>query len=427
MRWELPSKSGSWIFIFGGGTEKEPMISRRVMLTAGLAASGVGRPVRARADTPGVSATEIKIGNTMPYSGPASSYAPIGRLETAFFQMVNETGGFAGRKINFISYDDGLSPPKTVEDVRRLVEEDGVSFLFGMLGTPTNTAIADNLNRRKIPHLFLATGASKFSDYKKYPWTIGFNPNNRIEAQVYATYMRKRNPAAKIAILYQNDDLGKDYVAGVRDVFGDDFDKAVIAASYEVTDATIDSQISMLQASGANILLVAAIPKFAAQSIRKVHDINWKPLFFMSNISISVSTVLAPAGPEKAIGLISAGYLKDATDPSFAGDAGMLNWRAFMAKYMPAADLGDTSYVYSYSACNVIMQVLRQCDGDFSRENIMHQAENLYDLEIQTLLPGIKLNTRPTEHRLIKALQLQKWDGQTWVRFGDLIEGVKES
>lgn len=403
------------------------MINRRAALGAAIASPFVLRVGRAWADAPGVSATEIKIGNTMPYSGPASAYAPIGWFETAFFKMVNEAGGVDGRNINFITYDDGLSPPKTVEDVRRLVEEDGVAFLFGSLGTSTNSAVVDSLNRRKIPHLFIATGGSKFSDYKRYPWTIGFNPSYRTEAQVYAKYMRQQNAATKLAILYQNDDLGKDYLAGVRDVFGDSFEKTVVAASYEVTDATIDSQISTLQASGADTLLVAAIPKFAAQSIRKVHDINWKPVFFMSNISISVAAVLGPAGPEKAIGLISAGYLKDATDPRFASDPGMQDWRAFMAKYLPAADLSDGNYVYAYSTCNTMMQVLRQCEGDFSRENVMRQAENIHDLEIPTLMPGIKLNTRPNEHRVIKALQPAKWDGKSWVRFGDLIEGVSES
>ena len=376
----------------------------------------------AKADSPGVTATEIKIGNTMPYSGPVSSYSPIGKLETAYFAMVNEQGGIAGHKIDFISLDDGYSPPKTVEQVRRLVEEDQVAFLFNTLGTPTNSAIVRYVNQKKVPHLFVATGAAKWGDEKLYPWTTGFQPDYRTEAQIYAKYILQQKPDAKVAVLYQNDDFGKDYLFGLHAVFGDRYAKMVTEATYEPTDPTIDSQITTLQGSGADVLVVAAAPKFAAQAIRKVHDLGWKPMFFMTNVSISVGSVITPAGPDNAIGLISTGWLKDPTDPQWNSDAGMQEWRDFMAKHMPGADLTDANYVYAYAAAKTMMQVLEQCNGDFSRETVMHQAENLHGLVLPTVLPGIKASTSHTDHRPIKAMQLEKWDGKTWVLFGDIIE-----
>ena len=402
------------------------MITRRAALTAGLASAVAGRISSARAaDTPGVSATEIKIGNTMPYSGPASSYSVIGRTEAAYFKMVNDQGGVAGHKINFISLDDGYSPPKTVEDVRQLVEEDQVDFCFQTLGTPTNSAIATYLNQKKVPQLFVGSGASKWSDIKKYPWTMGWQPNYRTEAQIYMKYMLANVKDPKLGILYQNDDFGKDYPTGARDILGKDWDKIVTKnLSYETTDATIDSQIAELQGSGANVLLVSAIPKFAAQSIRKVYDLQWKPMFFMTNVAISVGTVIQPAGPEKAVGLISTQYLKDPTDAAWNDDAGIKTWRAFMAKYNPSGDTTDSATVFAYGISMTMEQVLKQCKGDFSRANVMRQAENLHDLDIPVLLPGIKISTSPTDHRPIKAMQLQRWDGKTWVRFGGLIEGA---
>jgi branched-chain amino acid transport system substrate-binding protein len=375
-------------------------------------------------DTPGVTATEIKIGNTMPYSGPASSYSPIGKIESAFFKMVNEQGGVAGHQINFISLDDGYSPPKTVEDVRRLVEEDQVAFLFNTLGTPTNSAIVRYVNQKKVPHVLLATGAAKWGDEKLYPWTTGFQPDYRTEAQIYGKYILKEKPDAKVAVLYQNDDFGKDYLLGLKAVFGDRYSKMVTEATYEPTDPTIDSQIQTLQSSGADVLVVAAAPKFGAQAIRKVFDLGWKPMFFMTNVSISVASVLTPAGPEKAIGMISTGYLKDPTDHQWDSDAGMQEWRDFMAKNMPGADLTDANYVYGYAAAKTMLQVLKQCDGNFSRENVMHQVENLHALELPTLLPGIKVNTSHTDHRPIKAMRLERWDGKTWELFGDIIEAT---
>jgi branched-chain amino acid transport system substrate-binding protein len=374
-------------------------------------------------DTPGVTATEIKIGNTDAYSGPASAYGVIAKLETAFFKMVNDQGGVAGHKINFISLDDGYSPPKTVEQVRRLIEEDQVALLFNTLGTPTNSAIVRYVNQKKVPQLFISTGADKWGDYQHFPWTMGFQASFRTEARIYAKYILKEKPNAKIAILYQNDDLGKDYLAGMKDVLGDNFDKMVVTASYETTDPTIDSQITSLQAAGANVLLVAAIPKFAAQAIRKVHDLDWKPLFFMSYVSASVGAVIKPAGPENAIGMITAYFMKDPTDLTWKNDAGMNEWRDFMAKYMPGADSTDGNYVFAYGVSKTMLQVLKQCGGDFRRENIMKQAANLHDLELPTLLPGIKVNTSPTNYHPIRQMQLVKFDGTGWVRFGDVIAG----
>ena len=395
------------------------MISRRAALTAGLATAASAALPRAHAAEP------VKIGNTMPYSGPASTYSVIGRTETAFFKMANEQGGVDGHQIDFISYDDGYSPPKTVEQVRRLVEEDKVDFCFQNLGTPCNSAIAEYLNHKKIPQLFVGSGASKWSDYKKYPWTMGWQPNYRTEAQIYAKHMLANVKEPKLGILYQNDDFGKDYPTGMRDILGADWDKIVTkSVSYETTDPTIDSQIVDLQGSGANVLLVAGIPKFAAQSIRKVHDLNWKPTFFMTNVSISVGGVIKPAGPENAIGMLSTQYLKDPTDPGFTDDAGMKEWRGFMAKYMPGGDVSDASYVFAYGISQTMLQVLKQCKGDFSRENVMKQAESLHDFDVPVLLPGIKINTSRTNHRPINAMQMARWDGKTWVRFGGLIEGA---
>ena len=398
------------------------MINRRTILTAAATAAFAST---AKAQTPGVTPTSIKIGNTMPYSGPASSYSVIGHTEAAFFNMINDQGGVDGHKIEFISYDDGYSPPKTVEQIRRLVEEDQVDFTFQTLGTPTNSAIAEYMNHKHVPQLFVGSGASKWSDYKKYPWTMGFQPNYRTEAQIYAKYILANLKNPKLGILYQNDDFGKDYPIGVKDILGDDWDKIVVkSVSYETTDATIESQIAELQGSGANVLLVAAIPKFAAQAIRTVYDLQWKPTFFMTNVAISVGTVMQPAGPEKAIGLLSTNYLKDPTDPSWRDDPDMKVWRAFMAKYLPDGDTTDAATVFAYGVSTTMLGVLQQCKGDFSRTNVMRQAENLHNMENPILLPGIKINTSPTEHRPIKALQFQRWDGKTWVRFGDLIEGA---
>jgi branched-chain amino acid transport system substrate-binding protein len=399
------------------------MLEKRSLLATVLFALTAAAPAVA-ADTPGVTATEIKIGNTNPYSGPASAFSVVAKLETAFFKMVNDQGGVAGRKINFISLDDGYSPPKTLEQVRRLIEEDQVALLFNNLGTACNSAIQKYVNQKQVPHLFISSGADKWGDYQHFPWTMGFQPSYRTEAQIYAKYILKEKPNPKIAILYQNDDMGKDYLAGMRDVLGDRFDKMVVTSSYETTDPTIDSQITSLQDAGANVLLVAAIPKFATQAIRKVNDLDWKPLFFMSFVSTSIGAVIKPVGPENAIGMISSGYVKDPTDPTWKNDAGMNEWRDFMAKYMPGADITDGNYVSAYGFSKAMLQVLKQCEGDFTRENIMKQATNLHDLELPTLLPGITVNTSPTNYHPIRQTQLGKFDGTHWVRFGDVITGA---
>ncbi len=396
------------------------MIGRRAAIASGIAAAALGTRARA-AEMP-----ELKIGNTMPYSGPASSYAPIGKTKSAFFNMVNQQGGVGGHRINFISLDDGYSPPRTVEDVRRLTEEDKVAFLFNTLGTPCNSAIERYCNSRKVPQLFVASGADKWGDYRRFPWTIGLQPSYRTEAQIYAKYILKAKPDAKIGFLYQNDDFGKDYIDGVRDILGKNWDKYVVkVASYEATDPTVDSQIVSLQSSGANVFICAAAPKSAAQAIRKAHDLNWRPLFFMTNVSISAGSVMRPAGAENGVGVISSGWLKDPTQPDFRNDAGMNEWRDFMAKHMPGADLTDNNYVYGYTASRVMLHVLQKCNGDFARPNVMKQATSIQSLEVPTLLPGINVSTSPTNYHPIRAMQLEKWDGKTWVRFGEVIEGAE--
>jgi branched-chain amino acid transport system substrate-binding protein len=399
---------------------------RREWLTVGAALAvltSLAAPGFA-ADTPGVTATGIKIGQTMPYSGPASAYGTIGKAEIAYFNMINEQGGVNGRKIELMSLDDSYSPPKTVEQVRRLVEQENVAFLFNTLGTPPNTAIQKYLNEKKVPQLFVATGASKWGDPQHFPWTMGWQPDYRTEARIYAKYILKNKPDAKIAILYQNDDFGKDYIIGLKEVLGDKAKTMVIQeASYEVSDPAIDSQVVSLQGSGADTLLVAATPKFAAQAIRKVYDIGWKPLFLLTNVATSVGAVITPAGPEKAVGVISASYGKDPVDPTWKDDPGMKKWRDFMAKYYPEGDVSDASNVYGYGAAATLVQVLKQCGDDLSRENVMKQAANLKDFELPTALPGIKINTSPTQFYPIRQMQLESWDGKSWKLFGDVISG----
>ena len=400
------------------------MLTRRHLLAAGTAMLAAPGVVRAQ-DLPGVTATELRIGNTMPYSGPASAYGVIGRSHQAYFRMVNDNGGIAGRRVNFITYDDGYSPPKTVEQVRRLVEQDRVAFLFNTLGTPTNSAIVRYVNQRRVPHLFLSTGADKWGHYQDTPWTIGWQPSYRTEAQIYTKHMLEQKPNAKLALLYQNDDFGKDYITGVRDILGARFESMVRAVSHEVTDPTVDSQLVSLQAWGADVLLTATTPKFAAQTVRKVFDLGWRPLHYLTNVSISVGTVMEPAGPEKGVGIITSAYLKDPTDPGWANDAGMNEWRGFMAKYIPDGDLKDGSYPFAYGVATTLMQVLRQCEGNFSRENLMRQVAAIRPLEVPTLLPGVTVSTAADNFHPIRQMQLQRWTGQTWERFGGVIEGAK--
>lgn len=398
------------------------MWNRRTLLQTAAAAALIPAGRARAAEMPGVTATEIKIGNTNPHSGPASAYGAIANAEVAFFKMLNDQGGINGRKVNFITLDDAYSPPKTVEQTRRLVEQEGVAFLFNSLGTPTQTAVRQYLNARKIPQLFVATGADKWADPQHFPWTMGWQPSYRTEATIYAKYLVREKPNAKIGVLYQNDDFGKDYLLGLKDGLGDAYSKMVVKeVSYETTDPTIDSQAVTLQSSGADVLVTGATPKWAAQTIRKIAELNWKPLHFMTNVSISVGSVIKPAGAENAAGLISAAYGKDGVDKRWADDPGMQEWRRFMDKYMPGADVNDINHVYGYGVSLTLVRVLKQCGDDLSRANIMKQAANLKDLEIPTLLPGVKVATSPTNFHPIRSMQLERWTGTTWELFGDVI------
>ncbi len=393
---------------------------------AGLSAAGLvlagGLALAAGQYGPGTSATEITIGNTNPYSGPASSYGVIGKSIAAYFAMVNDHGGINGRKINFISRDDGYSPPKTVEEVRQLVEQDHVAFLFQTLGTPPNSAIQGYLNDHKVPQLFVATGAAKWNDPKHFPWTIGWQPSYQIEAHIYANYILAHIPNAKIAVLYQNDDFGKDYLTGLREGLGAKADKMIVATqSYETTDPTVDSQIVALQASGANVLLTAAIPKFAAQAIRKVYDIGWKPTHFLSNVSASVKAALQPAGLDKAVGIITSAYLKEPTDPQWQNTPEYKAWLAWMKKYNTSANVADENAVYGYSVAQTMVDVLKAAGDDLTRENIMKQATAIHDEKLPMLLPGIVVSTSPTNYAPIKQMQLAKFNGTTWQLFGGVI------
>jgi branched-chain amino acid transport system substrate-binding protein len=370
---------------------------------------------------PGASDTAIKIGQTMPYSGPASAYGTIGKVEAAYFRKVNDEGGINGRKIEFISLDDGYSPPKTVEMTRRLVEQDQVLLMFNQLGTPSNTAIHKYMNAKKVPQLFVATGASKWNDPKDYPWTMGWQPNYQAEAKIYALYILKTRPDAKIGVLYQNDDYGKDYLKGFRDGLGDKVKMIVAEASYEVTDATVDSQILQLQGSGADTLFDITTPKFAAQAIRKAYDSGWKPLHFLDGVSASVGSVLKPAGLDKAVGVISTIYGKDPTDKEWENDPAMKDWTAIMKKYYPDGSLTDAFNVYGYSVAQTLVQVLRQCGDNLTRENVMKQAASLKDFSTPMALPGIKINTSATDYAPIEAMQLVKFNGTQWVRFGEVL------
>ena len=402
------------------------MVSR-LILSALVAVLAFVVPATA-ADTPGVTATEIKIGNTNPYSGPASAYGTIGKALGAYFKKVNDEGGINGRKINYITYDDAYTPPKTVEMVRKLVEQDQVALLFQTLGTPTNTAIHKYMNQQKVPQLFVATGATKWNDPKNFPWTMGFQPNYQTEGRIYAQYIMKNFPDAKIGILYQNDDYGKDYRKGLHDGLGEANAKKMIVMeqTYEVTDPTIDSQIVNLKNSGANVFFDVTIPKFAVQAIKKAHDIGWKPTHFLNNVSSSLATVLKPAGLEASRGLITALYMKEITDPQWKNDKGFQDWLAWMKKYYPDGALDDQSNAYAYNVAILLTHTLKQCGNDLSRENIMRQAGSLKNVELPLLLPGIKVNTSASDFAPIEQEQLAKFDGERWATFGELYDASKK-
>ncbi|MEN3347264.1 MAG: branched-chain amino acid transport system substrate-binding protein [Bradyrhizobium sp.] len=402
-------------------------INRRRWLTgatgAGLAAFAGIRPSLAE-DTPGVTATEIRIGSTTSLSGPVSALGVQARCQEAYFKMLNEQGGIAGRQIKYIYYDDAFNPAKTVEQVRRLIESDNVAFLFNMLGTAPNSAVVKYINAAKVPHLFLSVNGDKWGDYQSYPWTMGFAPSARTEAQVFVKYALSQNKNAKFAVLYQNDDLGKDFVAGAKDVLGEKFASTAVVASHEVTDPTIDSQIVSLRGANPDVLISGTTAKFAAQSMRKIFELGWKPMHFIASGAASISSTIAPVGFDKAQGTISSAYVKDVADPAWANDPGVKDFLAFMEKYFPDGNPKEGYNLYAYTVARVLKIVLEQCKGNFARDNIMAQANSLKDVEIPTLLPGIRVNTSPTNHHPLQQLQLQRIEGSGWLRFGEVIQGA---
>jgi branched-chain amino acid transport system substrate-binding protein len=427
--------------IFGGGTldcretgakpaasgEVDMAANRSILLAAlVLSLSAAANPTAAQKKyDPGVTDGEIKIGNIMPYSGPLSAYALIGRTEAAFFNKINAEGGVNGRKINFISYDDGFSPPKTVEQARKLVESDEVLLIFNSLGTPTNNAIRQYMNQKKVPQLFVATGATQFGDLKNFPWTMGWQPTYQTEGRIYAKYILQNLPQGRIGILYQNDDSGRDYLKGLKDGLGEEATKRMIVAElpYEPTDPTVDRQIVTLKTMGADIFFNEASPKFAAQAIKRAAEIGWKPVLFLASISNSVGSVLKPAGLEASTGILSTNYLKDATDPTWKNDPALKEWIAFMDKYFPEGDKSSTFSVYGYLLAQTMVQVLKQCGDELTRENVMKQAASLKDLELGMLLPGIKINTSPTDYFPVEQMQMSRFNGDHGELFGSVIGG----
>ena len=402
-------------------------LTRRSILAAApsaLALAALPAYAQKKYDT-GASDSEIKIGHTNPYSGPASSYGVIGKTETAFFTMINEKGGINGRKINFISYDDGYSPPKTVEQVRKLVESDGVLLLFNTLGTPTNTAIHKYINQKKVPHIFIASGATKWGDPKNFPWSIGWQPNYQSESQIYATYIKDKHPNAKIAVLYQNDDYGKDYLKGFKDGLGDKAGSMIVSeAPYETTDPTVDSQVVSLKSSGADLFFNITIPKFAAQAIKKAAEIGWKPVHILNSVSNSIGGVLQPAGFEASKDILSTFYLKDPIDPTWKDDSGYKEWVAFIDKYYPDGDKTNVFTVFAYTVAQALVDTLKRCGDTLTRENVMTQVASIKDLELPMLLPGIKMNTTPTDFFPLKQLQMGRFDGKAWELFGPILTGA---
>ncbi|MDA9412989.1 MULTISPECIES: ABC transporter substrate-binding protein [unclassified Bradyrhizobium] len=371
----------------------------------------------------GATDTEIKIGNIMPYSGPASAYGIIGKTEEAYFKMINDKGGINGRKINFVTYDDGYSPPKAVEQVRKLVESDEVLAVFNPLGTPSNSAIQKYLNAKKIPQLFVATGATKWNDPKNFPWTMGWQPSYQSEAHIYAQWLLKEKPDAKVAILYQNDDFGKDYLKGTKDGFGPKASNIILEESYEVSEPSIDGHIVKIKAANPDVLMIYTTPKFGAQTIKKTAELGWKPLQIITNVSASVGSVMKPAGFEASQGVLSAAYAKDGADPRWNDDPGMKKWSEFLDKYMPGADKTDASIVYGYGAAQTLAKALEQCGDDLTRANLMKQAASLKDFAPDTLLPGVKINTGPNDFAPISQLQMQRFKGEKWEQFGEILNG----
>lgn len=371
---------------------------------------------------PGATDHEIKIGNIIPYSGPTSAYGVIGKTEAAYFNMINAEGGINGRRINFISYDDGYSPPKTVEQARKLVESDEALLIFNSLGTPPNSAIQRYMNQKKVPQLFVATGATKWNDPKSFPWTMGWQPSYQSESRIYAKYIQKSYPTARIAVLYQNDDYGKDYLKGLKDGLGAKAASMIVAEeSYETTESTIDTHIVTLKASGADLFFDITTPKFAAQAIRKLAELDWHPVHVLNNVSASIGSVIKPAGFENAQAIISSTYLKDPTDPQWKDDPAIGTWNAFLQKYYPDANRTDASVMYAYIVSQGLVHVLKACGNELTRANVMKEAASLKDFEPEGLLPGVKVNTSPTDFAPLSQLQLMRLKGETWERFGDVI------
>ena len=371
----------------------------------------------------GATDTEIKIGNIQAYSGPASAYGVIGKTQEAYFKMINDQGGINGRKINFITYDDGYSPPKAVEQARKLIENDEVLLIFGALGTPSNSAIHRYHNAKKVPQLFIATGSSKWNDPKNFPWTMGWQPSYRAEAQIFAKYIMKEKPNAKVAILYQNDDFGKDYLLGIKDVFGATSKLLIVEESYEISEPSIDSHIVKLKATGADVLVDITTPKFAAQTIKKMAEIEWKPMHLLTDVSISVGAVMKPAGFENAEGILSAGYMMDASDPQWKDNEGMKKFFVFLNKYMPGANPADSNVVFGYASAQTMIQTLKQAGDNLTRENVMKEAANLNKFAPDVLLPGITINTSPTNFAPVGQSQMMRFTNGKWVFFGDILSG----
>ena len=402
------------------------MLSKRKLLIAAMAGGAVafastGSALAQKKYDEGASDTEIKIGNIMPYSGPASAYGVIGKTEQAYFNKINAEGGINGRKITFISYDDGYSPPKAVEQARKLVESDEVLLIFNSLGTPSNTAIQKYMNAKKVPQLFVATGATKWDEPKEFPWTMGWQPSYQSEARIYAKYLLKNKPDAKIAVLYQNDDFGKDYLKGLKDGLGAKTSMIVAEEGYETSEPSMDGHIVKLKASGADVFISITTPKFAAQAIKKLAEMNWTPLHIVSNVSSSVGGVMKPAGFENSQGILSAHYGKDGADPQWDNDPGMKKFLDFLAKYYPEGNRLDGSVVYGYGVAQTMVKVLQMCGDDLTRANVMKQAASLKNFAPDTILPGITINTSPTDFAPIKQLQMERFKGEKWELFGDII------
>jgi branched-chain amino acid transport system substrate-binding protein len=402
------------------------MFARRKLWIAAVAACAValaptGSAMAQKKYDTGATDTEIKIGNIMPYSGPASAYGVIGKTEAAYFNKINAEGGINGRKINFITYDDGYSPPKAVEQARKLVESDEVLLIFNPLGTPSNTAIEKYMNVKKVPQLFVATGATKWNEPKDFPWTMGWQPSYQAEARIYAKYLLKEKPDAKIAVFYQNDDFGKDYLKGLKDGLGAKSSMIVAEEGYETSEPSIDNHIVKLKASGADVFISVTTPKFAAQAIKKLAEMNWTPLHIVSNVSTSIGGVIKPAGFENSQGILSANYGKDGADTQWDNDPGMKKFLEFLAKYYPDGNKLDGSVVYGYGVAQTMVKVLEMCGDNLTRENVMKQAASLKNFAPDTLLPGITINTSATDFAPIKQLKMERLKGEKWELFGDII------